>query len=176
MAGDKQAAGRKRHGTSGERKGNLQESDRQNEVAMKNRSGNESPVAAFFRAHAISAILFLLAFFLIITITNPGLYINDEWITANQLHQLDIGHQVTFSEGKYGVLENGTSTAYFASRQNVLMYSLALPLAALPVVRIFSLMGDNFRLLIILAWSLCLVLIALLLDTYYPAYAKIFGI
>ncbi|RPI39487.1 MAG: hypothetical protein EHM53_05490, partial [Methanoregulaceae archaeon] len=122
----------------------------------------------FFRRHALSLTLFLLSFFFIVTITSPGLYINDEWITANQLHQLDIGHQVTFSEGKYGVLENGTATAYFSSRQNVLMYSLALPLLALPLVKVFAFFGDNFRLLVILLWSASLLAAALLLDTWYP--------
>ena len=176
MAGDKQAAGRKSHGSLGERKRTVQESGRQDNAVMITRSGNESPAAAFFRAHAMSALLFFISFFFIVTITNPALYISDEWITANQIHQLDLGHQVTFSEGKYGVTENGSVSGYFIARQNVLMYSLALPLAALPFVKIFGLFGDNFRMLIILAWSLSLVVIALLLDAYYPKYAKVFGI
>jgi hypothetical protein len=132
----------------------------------------ETGAGLFFRDHALSLIVFLVSFFFIVAITSPGLYINDEWITANQLHQLDIGHQVTFNEGKYGVLENGTSTAYFTSRQNLLMYSLALPLLALPLVKLFSLFGDNFRLLIILLWSASLVAAALLMDQYYPRYFR----
>jgi hypothetical protein len=79
---------------------------------------------AFFQRYGLSLIIFLLSLFFILMITPPGLYTNDEWITANQLHQLDIGHQVTFSEGKYGVTANGTVSAYFTYRQNVLMYSL----------------------------------------------------
>ena len=121
-------------------------------------------------------LFFFLSFFFIVTITSPGLYITDEWITANQVHQLDLGHQVMFSEGKYGVTENGSVSGYMTARQNVLMYSLALPITALPFVKIFGLFGDNFRMLIILAWSISLVIIALLLDTFYPKYAKIFGI
>jgi hypothetical protein len=176
MAGDKRGTGRRYYGASRQQKRTVQGIDRQDATVSDNISCSESRFASFFRAHALSAILFLISFFFIITITNPGLYINDEWITANQLHQIDIGHQVIINEGKYGVLENGTATSYFSSRQNVLMYSLALPLAALPFVRLFGLLGDNFRMLIILAWSLSLVSIALLLDAYYPKHAKIFGI
>ena len=135
-------------------------------------SVHESPAAAFFRAHVLSLVIFLIAFFFIVTITSPGLYITDEWITTNQIHQLDLGHQVIFSEGKYGVMENGSVSGYFTARQNVLMYSLALPLTALPFVRVFGLFGDNFRMIIILAWSLSLVVIALLLDTFYPKLCK----
>lgn len=132
--------------------------------------------AVFLQKHALTIIIFLVSLFFILTITNPALYINDEWITANQLHQLGIGHQVTFNEGKYGITEEGIVSAYFTSRQNVLMYSLALPISALPVVKLFGLFGDNFRLIVILIWSLCLVLIALLIEAYYPAYSKIRGI
>lgn len=163
MGKEKGRAARKSSVTSGERAGKIC-------------PGDESPVAAFCRAHALSAFVFLFAFFFIVTITNPALYISDEWITANQVHQLDLGHQVTFSEGKYGVTENGSVSGYFTARQNVLMYSLALPLAALPFVKMFALLGDNFRMLIILAWSGSLVAIAMLLDTYYPAYSRLFGI
>lgn len=130
---------------------------------------------AFFQRYALTLIIFLISLFFILTITNPALCLNDEWITANQLHQLDIGHQATYNEGKYGITEEGILSAYFTSRQNVLMYSLALPIAALPVVKLFGLFGDNFRLIVIMSWSLCLVLIAILIEAYYPAYAKIRG-
>jgi hypothetical protein len=121
-------------------------------------------------------IIFLFSLFFIISISNPALFMNDEWITANQVHQLDIGHQVTFNEGKYGVWENGTASVYFESRQNVLMYSLALPLAALPFVKLFGLLGDNFRLIIIFIWSIIPVLIALLVDGYYPRFSWFHGV
>jgi len=129
----------------------------------------------FLQRYALTIIIFLISLFFIITITNPALYMNDEWITANQLHQLNIGHQATYNEGKYGITEEGIVSAYFTSRQNVLMYSLALPISALPAVKLFGLFGDNFRLIVILSWSLCLVLIALLIEAYYPAYSKIRG-
>jgi hypothetical protein len=129
-----------------------------------------------FKKYSLSMIIFLLSLFFIISISNPALFMNDEWITANQVHQLDIGHQVTFNEGKYGVWENGTASVYFESRQNVLMYSLALPLAALPFVKLFGLLGDNFRLIIIFIWSIIPVLIALLVDGYYPRFSWFHGV
>ncbi len=144
--------------------------------SIPSHSHQVSPVNAFFQRYALTIIIFLISLFFILTITNPALYTNDEWITANQLHQLNLGHQVTFSEGKYGVTENGTVSAYFTSRQNVLMYSLALPITALPGLKMFGLMGENFRLIVILIWSLCPVLIALLAESYYPAYSRIRGI
>ena len=142
----------------------------------KNQSSPVSTSNGFYHNHAMTAIIFLISFFFILSVTNPALYTNDEWITANQLHQLTIGHKVTFSEGKYGVTENGTVSAYFTFRQNYLQYSLALPLAALPVVKLFGLLGDNFRLIVILTWSLCPVLAAFLLETFYPDRARIHGI
>ncbi|MDO8873988.1 MAG: hypothetical protein Q7V05_14860 [Methanoregula sp.] len=145
----------------------------QNESVASPNTATIFDPTAFFLRYALTLIIFLISLFFIITITNPALYMNDEWITANQLHQLNIGHQATFNEGKYGITEEGIVSAYFTSRQNVLMYSLALPISALPAVKLFGLFGDNFRLIVILSWSLCLVLIALLIEAYYPAYSKI---
>lgn len=121
-------------------------------------------------------LVFLSALFLIITITSPALFINDEWITANQLHQLETGHQVVLNEAKYGTTANGTISAYFIARGNVLLYSLALPVMALPIVKIFGIFSDNFRLAVILVWSMIPVLAAFLLETAYPKYSKIQGI
>jgi hypothetical protein len=132
--------------------------------------------SVFLKRYCLPLIIFLFSLFFIISISNPALFINDEWITANQVHQLDIGHQVTFNEGKYGVWENGTPSEYFESRQNVLMYSLALPLTALPFVKLFGLLGDNFRLLIIFIWSIIPVLIALLVEVSYPRFSRFRGV
>lgn len=131
------------------------------------------PVIEFYQRHSISIILFLCALFLIISISNPAMYMNDEWISANQLHQLNIGHQVTYSEGKYGVTENGTVSAYVVSRQNVLQYSLALPIASLPVTKIFGLMGDNFRFEVILLWSVIPFLVTLMIWAFLPGYSRV---
>jgi len=148
---------------------------RQNECVASPTTARVIVQNAFLQRYALTIIIFLISLFFIITITNPALYMNDEWITANQLHQLNIGHQATFNEGKYGITDEGIVSAYFTSRQNVLMYSLALPISALPAVKLFGLFGNNFRLIVIMSWSLCLVLIALLIEAYYPAYSKIRG-
>ncbi len=173
-------ASKNRAGTRKDRPGNSESPFGENAGTDRNgsirpRDEPEPGTTPVLRRHALALIVFFLSLFFIITVTNPAIYMNDEWITANQLHQLDIGHQVTFSEGKYGVTQNGTVSAYFTSRQNVLMYSLALPLSAMPAVKMFGLFGDNFRLIVIMIWSLCLVLMALLVDVFYPAYARIRG-
>ncbi len=175
-------AGKKRAGLPEARFGGSESSGRNNSAAYREDSGSPvdtgsgSGLLSRFRRYAPALIVFFFSLFFIITISNPAIFMNDEWITANQLHQLDLGHQVTFSEGKYGVTQNGTVSAYFTSRQNVLMYSLALPVSALPVTKLFGLFGDNFRLIVIMIWSLCLVLIALLIDIWYPAFSRIRGI
>lgn len=120
----------------------------------------------------ICIVIFLLALFVIITITNPGLFTNDEWITVNQVHQLDIGHQIMVNEGKYGTFGD-TPGSYFASRNNILMYSVALPLASMPAMKLIDLVGDNFHLVLILLWAILPFLIALTISLSYPEYAKI---
>ena len=121
-------------------------------------------------------LVFLFALFFIIAVSSPGLFLNDEWITANQLHQLDLGHQVTINEGKYGSTANGTISYYFIARGNILLYSLALPIASLPVAKIFGIFSDNFRLAVILFWSLIPVIAALLIERCNPRFSRIRGI
>src|SRR5512138_3001996 len=91
-------------------------------TGIRNQSGPTNAILPDrLSAGVPAALVFLFSLFFILTISNPAIYMNDEWITANQLHQLDAGHQLTLSEGKYGVTANGTVSAYFTSRQNVLM-------------------------------------------------------
>jgi hypothetical protein len=63
--------------------------------------GNNKFLSGFVKNYSLSIIIFLFSLFVIITVSSPALFINDEWITANQLHQLNIGHQITINEGKY---------------------------------------------------------------------------
>lgn len=125
------------------------------------------------RDRGICLVIFFAALFLIIMFSNPGLFMNDEWITVSQVHQLGIGHQITINEGKYGTFKNGTPAAYFEARKNVLMYSLALPLASLPVLKLFGLFTDQFRLAVIAGWAFLPLLSALVLSACYPARARI---
>lgn len=126
-----------------------------------------------YRDWGICCVIFCAALFVIITISNPALFINDEWITVNQVHQLDIGHQITINEGKYGVFQNGTPSPYFAFRKNVLMYSLALPLASLPVLKLFGLFADHFRLAVITLWAFLPFFASVIFCACYPARARI---
>ena len=140
--------------------------------------GLKNPViSALLARYSLTLIVFFISLFFIITFSNPALFLNDEWISANQLHQLDIGHQVVVNEAKYGVTKNGTISLYFVETQkNLLLYSLALPVAALPITKLFDLFGDNFRLIVILLWSLIPVLLCLIIEAGYPRYRKIHGI
>jgi len=101
---------------------------------------------------AVILLIFVSSLFLIIGITSPGLQVNDEWITVNQLHQLIQGHQVLTNEGKYGT-SLGTMIGYFTARHNILGYSLFLPIISyLPLLYILK-TGDLFRFWIVFLWS-----------------------
>ena len=108
--------------------------------------------------------------------SNPALFLNDEWITVNQLHQLGEGHQVVVNEGKYGTFVNGTPGPYMQAHHNLLGYTMMLPVLSLPALWFFGLFGDQFRLAIVLLWSLLPVVMAVLVDAYRPQYARWRGI
>jgi hypothetical protein len=148
-------------------------------AAVQNTPSGDMPaqVRKFFsgkyREWWICAAIFLSALFVIITISNPALFMNDEWITVNQVHQLDLGHQITVNEGKYGVYKNGTPGGYFAVRNNILMYSAALPVVSLPAMKLIDLFGDNFRLIVIFFWAFIPLFVALIVSWCYPLRARI---
>jgi len=135
-----------------------------------------SRVSAFIKAQVVPILVFLSALFFILTFSNPALFLNDEWITVNQLHQLDQGMQVTVNEGKYGTFINGTPAPYFEARHNLLGYTMMLPVLSLPALKFFGLFGDQFRAVILLLWSILPVAMALLIDTYRPEWARWKGI
>lgn len=125
------------------------------------------------REIAICIVIFLAALFIVITVSIPGLVINDEWMTANQLHQLSAGHQVSLNEGKYGSYYGGMPSRYFTRMNNVLRYSLALSLASMPAMLAISLFGDHFRLAVLFLWATIPVIAALLFSRAFPEYARI---
>ena len=136
----------------------------------------QGAVSCFLNRNLIPVLIFLFALFFIITFSNPALFLNDEWITVNQLHQLGEGHQVTVNEGKYGTFQNGTPGPYFEARHNLLGYTMMLPILSLPALKVFGLFGDQSRLAIVLLWSLLPVAMAILVDAYRPQYARWRGI
>ncbi len=135
-----------------------------------------SIVAPFLKNQAIPILIFLFALFFILTFSNPALFLNDEWITVSQLHQLNEGSQLIINEGKYGTFQNGTPGPYFQERNNLLGYSLLLPILSLPALKLFGLFGDQFRLFIVLLWSMLPVAMALLVETTHPEWARWKGI
>jgi hypothetical protein len=119
------------------------------------------PLTQFMEKYRWHILLFLLTFFLISALTLPKVFINDEWITVNQLAQMDNGHQLIYNEGKYGSFENGTPNNYFIAKNNQLGYTIFLPLISLPVLKIMHFFGDLFLylfliiltgILIVLGW------------------------
>jgi len=86
-------------------------------------------------------------------ITTPGILMNDEWITLNQLYQISHNSQITFNEGKYGTLFTGELDSYFVAKQNYLAYSLFLPVVSVPALYLIHVTSDNFRLLFLCIWA-----------------------
>lgn len=122
---------------------------------------------------AICLVIFLAALFIVIAVSIPGLVINDEWMTVNQVHQLSAGHQVSVNEGKYGSYYGGIPSRYFTRMNNVLRYSLALPLASMPAMLAISLTGDHFRLAVLFLWASIPFVTTLLISRAFPEYARI---
>jgi len=100
----------------------------------------------------------------------PSLYINDELISTNQLNHLLNGGDLFYGFDKF------TQPFYAASHQNILCYTLALPVFAYPVYHFLALFQDYFGLFIILLWFLLLVLIAVCTEWWFPRYARWKGI
>ncbi|WP_062264762.1 hypothetical protein [Methanoculleus bourgensis] len=120
----------------------------------------------------IPVLIFLFALFFTMMFSNPALFLNDEWITVNQLHQLGEGHQVVVNEGKYGTFQNGTPGPYMQAHHNLLGYTMMLPVLSLPALKFFGIFGDQFRVAVVLLWSLLPVAMAVLVDAYRPEYAR----
>ena len=136
----------------------------------------QGAVSCFIERNLIPALIFLFALFFIMTFSNPALFLNDEWITVNQLHQLGEGHQVTVNEGKYGTFLNGTPGPYMQAHHNLLGYTMMLPVLSLPALWFFGLFGDQFRLAVVLLWSMLPVAMAVLVEAYRPGWARWKGI
>lgn len=76
------------------------------------------------------------------------------------------------SEGKYGTFQNGTPGPYMKSHHNLLGYTMMLPVLSLPALKFFGLFGDQFRIAIVLLWSMLPVAMAVLINAYRPEYAR----
>lgn len=125
------------------------------------------------RDAGICIVLFLSALFVIIAISSPALFMNDEWITVNQLHQFSTGHQFVTNEGKYGTYPDGTPSAYFDHILNILIYTMALPIVSVPALMAVQFCGDYFRFATVLFWSSLPFFIALTISRCFPEHARL---
>ncbi|HOI62467.1 MAG TPA: hypothetical protein PLI76_10305, partial [Methanoculleus sp.] len=96
----------------------------------------------------------------------PLLYLTDEWITADQLNHLITGDDLLFGYEPYGAGD------YAASHHDTLCYTLALPIVSLPTYYLFSLFGDDFRLAVVMLWSALLLALLLMIEFWFPQYAR----
>ena len=115
-------------------------------------------------------LIFVSVLLLSITVGYPALYITDEWISADQLNHIIEGRDLLYGYTPYGASD------YAASHHNTLSYTLALPVVSLPAYHLFSLFGDHFRFAVVLLWSAILLAILLMIEFWYPNYARWRGI
>lgn len=106
----------------------------------------------------IAIIIAGLSFTLCFGLSSPSLYLEDEWITVNQVHQLISQGSLLENEGKYGSYYTGEVSGYFLARNNYLAYSLFLPVISLPAMNFILLSGDNFRFLFLIFWAFVVVI------------------
>lgn len=104
---------------------------------------------------------FTLIIFLLISITGAGIFLDDEWTSAQQLKQLHQFHQISKNEGTYGYYANGTIGSYFEYRANYLMYSMALPIASSPIYLLFNIFSNFVREIVMIIWIISFIYIIL---------------
>ncbi len=120
--------------------------------------------------HRSIPLLLILGLFLVLGAGYPAIYITDEWITANQLNHLITNQNLLFGYSPYG------NAGYAASHHDTLCYTLALPIVSLPAYHLFALFGDDFRLAVLLLWSALLLAVLLMIEFWFPEYARFRGI
>lgn len=108
------------------------------------------------------AIVFLAGLFIALTVGYPAIYSTDEWISANQIDSLATHKSLISNYERYG------SEQYRIEHDNILPYPLALPILSLPAFYWFSFLGDNFRLFIVILYSLIIIFGSLLVIRMFP--------
>ena len=134
-------------------------------------NNTSNTITSIIRKYRIHLLIFGIAIFLLLGCTLPKIFINDEWITDNQLAQIDQGHQVITSEGKYGAYPNGTPSTYLNARNNGLGYTLFLPFISLPALKCINFFGDAFLFFLVEFWTILLIAIALFVRQFFPEYS-----
>jgi hypothetical protein len=119
-----------------------------------------------FDRYKYHVLVFLAALFIALTFAHPQFLVTDEWVTANQLAQMNEGHQVIINEGKYGVYENGTLVEYFTVKNNLLGYTLFLPILSFPALIAVNILGNQFPYAVLILWTLIPLLIGLVIKYF----------
>jgi hypothetical protein len=120
--------------------------------------------------HKVSTLICCIIFLLSLSLGYTHIYLTDEWITADQLNHLITGDDLLFGYSPYGASD------YAASHHDTLCYTLALPIVSLPAYHLFALFGDDFRLAVLLLWSALLLAVLLMIEFWFPEYARWRGI
>ncbi|MFA7199482.1 MAG: hypothetical protein WC093_09330, partial [Methanoculleus sp.] len=115
-------------------------------------------------------LIFTIALLISLLFGYPHLHLTDEWISVNQLNHLVTGDDLLFGYTPYG------AAGYAASHHDTLCYTLALPAVSLPAYYLFSLFGDDFRFAVVVLWSALLLALLLMIEFWYPRYARWRGI
>ena len=120
----------------------------------------------------LTLLLIIFCNFLILSISfgYPGIYLNDEWISANQLNHLIDGKNLLYGYEPYG------ESTYAESHRDILCYTLALPMISIPAYLLFTALGDHFRLFMNFLWIGLIFLVLLLMHRYFPRYTVYKGI
>jgi hypothetical protein len=108
--------------------------------------------------------LISLSLILSLIFIQPIAFLNDEWITANQLHQLSEGSQILYNEGKYGSYENGTPYRYFEEKNNSLPYTSYLPLISVPFLWLIVVLGNTLPYFVTVAFTVISLLLFILIN------------
>ena len=118
--------------------------------------------------HPSDIFAFCVAVFIALAFTSAGLYLTDELSTANQLHQLAVGHQLTFHEDKYGFYEDGTVDKSITGANYVMSYPLLTPMISLPVYLVATLLPyDAIRFVISIFWFFVLISVIIAVSVFY---------
>lgn len=130
----------------------------------------------WFQNKEIRYICYLISAFIlfILCFSHPIMFLNDEWITGNQLSQLNEHHQILYAEGKYGFV-NGTPTPYFKEKNLLLQYSTYLPILSYPSLLIIKKIGYSLPFFVSLCWSLIFIINSLIIKkkTLFKIYSRI---
>jgi hypothetical protein len=132
-----------------------------------------SDIAYIIRKYRVHLFVFILALFIGLTLAHPAVFLNDEFITTNQLRQLHAGHQIIINEGKYGLGEYGNMSGYFGYKGNILAYTLFLPMVSLPAYWIIDITGEQFAYFIIVIWTITALVLLLFINHFFRKFSYI---